>query len=101
MKNLEIDLEKFDYYAGKISSVAHTLRISIIEMLEPENTKLSVTEVYTKLRLDQATASHHLRILKDKGLLGSVRDGKNILYYLKKDELNKTLELAEKLAAIK
>ncbi|MDP4267569.1 MAG: metalloregulator ArsR/SmtB family transcription factor [Bacteroidota bacterium] len=85
-----------DNAANKLKAVAHPLRIAIIEMLEPEGTRLSVTEIDTRLRMDQATASHHLRILKDKGILGSIRSGKNIHYYLKLNVLLQILDCLEK-----
>ncbi|MCK4990973.1 MAG: helix-turn-helix transcriptional regulator, partial [Bacteroidales bacterium] len=40
------------------------------------------------LKIEQSTASHHLGILKDKGILASKRKGKNTLYYLKRKNLS-------------
>jgi DNA-binding transcriptional ArsR family regulator len=88
----KIDIEKLDNAANKLKAIAHPLRIAILEMLEPEGTRLSVTDIYTRLHMDQATASHHLRILKDRGILGSIRNGKNIHYYLKLNTLLQMLD---------
>ena len=43
---------------------------------------MSVTEVYQHLKIEQAIASHHLRILKSRNIVDLDRDGKNSLYYL-------------------
>jgi DNA-binding transcriptional ArsR family regulator len=45
--------------------------------------RLTVTEIYTRLKADQSAVSHHLSILRDKGILGTERKGKFIYYYLK------------------
>jgi ArsR family transcriptional regulator len=49
--------------------------------------KKSVTEIYEALKMEQAVASHHLSILKDKGILINNRDGKKMLYSLKDKNL--------------
>jgi DNA-binding transcriptional ArsR family regulator len=62
--------------------MAHPMRIAIIDLLT-DNKKLTVTEIYENLNIEQASASHHLNILKNKGILESKRDGKMIHYSLK------------------
>lgn len=63
-------------------AIAHPIRITIIDLLK-DNIKLSVTEIHRELGIEQAIASHHLRILKDKKILIADRDGKNTFYSLK------------------
>ncbi|MDX2285734.1 MAG: metalloregulator ArsR/SmtB family transcription factor [Bacteroidia bacterium] len=65
-----------------LKAIAHPARLSIIEMLE-NGKRLTVTEIYTRLKADQSAVSHHLSILRDKGILGTERKGKFIYYYLK------------------
>jgi DNA-binding transcriptional ArsR family regulator len=67
------------------------MRIAIIDLLT-ENKKLTVTEIYERLSIEQASASHHLNILKNKGLLESKRDGKMILYSLKTNVLANVID---------
>ena len=62
-----------------LRAIAHPKRLSIIKYLD-NGKKLSVTEIHTLLDIEQSTTSHHLGILKDKGVLGSIRDGKNSYY---------------------
>lgn len=84
IKNLDTDnLEKA---AEMLKAVAHPVRILIIGCLEPGKRK-SVTEIHKEIGIEQATASHHLGILKDKGVLGSKREGKNTFYFLKHEKI--------------
>lgn len=64
-----------------LRAIAHPLRLRIIELLF-ENKQLSVTEIHEALNVEQAVASHHLRILKNKKVVDLERDGKNSLYFL-------------------
>jgi len=57
-----------------------------------DGSKLTVTEIHEKLNLEQSTTSHHLGILKDKGVLCSKREGKNTYYFLKNEKLSSILE---------
>ncbi len=92
-----IDLEKLDVAASKLRAIAHPVRIAILGMLKEEE-KLSVTEIYTRLSIEQAAASHHLNILKGKGLLGSKRSGKKIFYSLKEENVNKLIDCVNQCA---
>ena len=91
MKKAHIDIEKLEKAASKLRAMAHPMRIAIVDLLTA-NKKLTVTEIYNKLSIEQATASHHLNILKNKGLLESKRDGKMILYSLKNDALTRLID---------
>lgn len=86
----ELSPESLEKAAGMLKAIAHPLRISIVGCLEDGN-KHTVTEIHTSLGIEQSTASHHLGILKDKGVLASVREGKNTLYYLKHENLKTVL----------
>lgn len=64
-----------------LRAIAHPQRLLIIEMLYAEKS-LTVTEIHERLGIEQAVASHHLRILKDRGVVQVRRDGKNSNYAL-------------------
>ena len=90
MKHLILDVEKLEMAASKLRAIAHPMRIAIIDLLN-EN-QLSVTEIYKQLNIEQAAASHHLNILKSKGVLSSRRDGKKIYYSLKNQTLTEIID---------
>jgi DNA-binding transcriptional ArsR family regulator len=78
-----------------LRAVAHPHRLLIIEMLYQQKS-MNVTEVYERLGIEQAVASHHLRILKDRGVVQVRRDGKNSNYSLTSDEFYKIIEVLGK-----
>ena len=90
MEKLTLDIEKLEMAASKLRAIAHPMRIAIIDLLN--ETQLSVTEIYNKLNIEQAAASHHLNILKSKGVLNSKRDGKKIYYSLKNQTLTEIID---------
>jgi DNA-binding transcriptional ArsR family regulator len=91
MAKLVLDVTKLEMAASKLRAIAHPMRIAIIDLLN-EKHKLSVTEIYNHLDIEQASASHHLNILKSKGILLSRRDGKKIFYSLKSVALTEIID---------
>ncbi len=91
----ELNIEKLELAANLLKAIAHPMRIAILKQLEG-GIKLTVTEIYESLGIEQAAASHHLGILKDKGVLCSKRDGKNTYYFLKHEMLSQILECINK-----
>ncbi|CAN5266432.1 N/A [soil metagenome] len=80
-----------------LRAVNHKLRKQVINLLE-ESKKLTVTEIYVKLRLEQSVASQHLAILRRAGVVKTTRDGKFIYYSLNKKRILEISELVEDLA---
>ncbi len=64
-----------------LRAINHKLRQGIIKLLE-EKDKMTVTEIYVKMRIEQSVASQHLAILRRADFVNTVRDGKNIYYTL-------------------
>jgi DNA-binding transcriptional ArsR family regulator len=95
MSYSELDVEKLTLATEMLKAIAHPLRISIVKYLDG-GVKLSVTEIHERLGIEQSTASHHLGILKNKGILSSKRDGKNTYYFLKHSVLTGILDCIEK-----
>ena len=92
---MEININKLETAASKLRAISHPLRIAIIELLSNKE-KLSVTEIYEALEIEQATASHHLNILKNKGILVSKREGKKIFYELQNIALTEIIECIDR-----
>lgn len=89
--DLQVNLESLERQAEMLKALAHPLRIAIISTLNTDK-MLSVSEIQHLLSIEQSVASHHLGILKTKGLLISQRDGKRILYGLKYEKLTQIIE---------
>ncbi len=69
-----------------LRAINHQLRQDMIMLLEEEG-RMTVTEIYIKLRLEQSVASQHLAILRRAGILNTERDGKFIYYTINKSRL--------------
>jgi len=91
----ELDIEKLTVATEMLKAIAHPMRIAIVSYLEGD-VKLTVTEIHERLGIEQSTTSHHLGILKSKGVLSSKRDGKNTYYFLKHPTLTNVLDCIEK-----
>ena len=96
----EINIEYEDLRSAVLvlRAVNHELRRQIIDLLEREE-KLTVTEIYIKLRIEQSVASQHLAILRKAGIVSPSRDGKFIYYRLEKERLAQIAELVTQLSS--
>lgn len=77
-----------------LRAVAHPHRLLIVDMLYRQKA-LNVTEMQERLGIEQAVVSHHLRILKDRGVVNMRRDGKNSYYSLTHEVFYKIVEVME------
>ncbi len=91
----ELTSEQIELVANMLKAIAHPTRISILNFLE-DGKKLTVSEIRDLLQIEQSTTSHHLGILKDKGVLLSKREGKNTYYSLRNVNLSSLVECVSK-----
>ncbi len=91
MKIKDLDANQLDRAASMLKAIAHPMRIAILNHLE-DGKRLTVTQIHNLLNIEQSTTSHHLGILKDKGVLASQREGKNTFYFLKHDSLRNIVD---------
>jgi len=87
MEFTELKAVEIERAATMLKAISHPMRLAILGYLSDGN-KLNVTEIHEMLGIEQSTASHHLGILKDKGILASERQGKHTHYYLKHKNLS-------------
>jgi len=77
-----------------LRALNHKLRQQILKLID-DHQKMTVTEIYVKLRLEQSVASQHLAILRRAGIVVTVREGKFIFYmvdYIRLDQVNQFVE---------
>jgi len=89
--SVSVDLYNVKKAAMVLRAINHKLRQQILKLID-ENGKMTVTEIYVKLRLEQSVASQHLAILRKAGFVKTERDGKFIYYSVsteRLEELNK------------
>ncbi len=83
----QLSVEQLEQAANMLKAIAHPMRVAILTFLEGGKI-LTVTEIHEMLGIEQSTTSHHLGILKDKGVLSSRREGKNTYYFLRHENLS-------------
>lgn len=79
-----------------LRSLNHKLRQQIIKLIH-ESEKLTVTEIYVKLRLEQSVASQHLAILRKAAIVSTKREGKFIYYTINTQRVEAIEEFVSKL----
>lgn len=89
---LHTDFEFLEEKAEMLRTLGHPIRLSIVELL-CQNEEQTVTELYTALEIEQAVASHHLRIMKNCNILKSSKSGKNAYYSLADSSIEKMFEI--------
>ncbi len=82
MKISDLSPKQLEQSANMLKAIAHPLRMALVACLE-DGKKLTVSQLHELLKIEQSTASHHLGILKDKGVLSSKRKGRYTYYSLK------------------
>lgn len=69
--------------AHLLRALADSHRLRIIAMLRQHRGTMTVNDIVDTLGyITQATVSHHLRVLRDAGLVDYRKDGLNIYYYV-------------------
>ncbi len=70
-----------------LKCICDETRFSILEMLQRQN-ELCVSDFVTALKKDQPLISHHLKILKQCGVLTSRENGKMIMYSISSKQIS-------------
>lgn len=89
---LSLNLLNIKKAALVLRAINHKLRQQILKQID-EHTRITVTELYVKLRLEQSVASQHLAILRRAGFVNTTREGKFIYYSVNHDRLKQVNEL--------
>ncbi|MEL6255216.1 MAG: metalloregulator ArsR/SmtB family transcription factor [Bacteroidota bacterium] len=78
--------------ASSLKAIAHPIRLAMIDLLK-DGRRMNVTQIYMALDLEQAVASQHLSILKDRGILASKRQGKHSYYFIRHSAISEVIGL--------
>jgi DNA-binding transcriptional ArsR family regulator len=77
-------------------AINHRLRLQIVRLLH-ENGRMTVTDIFVKLKLEQSVASQHLAILRKAGFVHALRNGKFIYYSVNYERINQVTETGKRL----
>ena len=93
---LKIDAIQLKKAALVFRAINHKLRQQIVKFIH-QHGKITVTQIYVKLRLEQSVASQHLAILRKAGFVTTERDGKFIYYSVDQNRLADVHKIAQEL----
>ena len=94
--DVKIDTIQLKKAALVFRAINHKLRQQIIKFIN-QHGKITVTQIYVKLRLEQSVASQHLAILRKAGFVTTERDGKFIYYSVNHNRIADVHKIAQDL----
>ena len=93
---VKVDILNTKKAALILRAINHKLRQQMLRLID-EHGKMTVTQLYLKLRLEQSVASQHLAILRKAALVKTVRNGKFIYYSINTKRLEEINEFVNNL----
>ena len=87
--DMKIDQTRFERAAEVLKTVAHPLRLRIVELLE--SGEKSVNELKDLLGVTQPLTSQHLLQMRMRGVLGSRREGTLVYYSIANPDVVKVI----------
>lgn len=97
-ENLKLDFLRLKKAAMILRALNHKLRQQLLKLID-ENQKITVTEIYVNLRLEQSVVSQHLAILRRAGIVITKREGKFIFYSLNYNRIKEINGFVEQLVS--
>ncbi len=95
---LKVNYHNLKKAALVLRALNHKLRQQMLTLIETED-KITVTEIYVRMRLEQSVASQHLAILRRAGIVSTQRDGKFIYYTVNYKRIDQITGVTESLVA--
>jgi ArsR family transcriptional regulator len=83
----DIDADQAERMATIAKALGDPTRMQLVDVLRKHAGKVCVCELVPLFDLSQPTVSHHLKILRDAGIVGSERKGLWAYYYVIPDSL--------------
>ncbi len=84
--------------ARLLKALADPTRLRILSLLSRHEGEVCVFEIVESFTLEQPTISHHLRILRDAGLVDCRKKGLWAYYYVRREALNRARDVIDGLA---
>jgi ArsR family transcriptional regulator, arsenate/arsenite/antimonite-responsive transcriptional repressor len=88
----EIAREQAERMAVIAKALADPVRMQLVDVLRKHAGKVCVCELVPLFELSQPTVSHHLKKLRDAGIVGSERESLWAYYYVKPEALEELSE---------
>ena len=72
--------------ATDFETLAHPVRLQLLDVLTRNEGRVCVCDLEAAVPVKQPTVSHHLRLLREAGLVESEKVGQWVYYRIKRDE---------------
>ncbi len=79
----DISLEGAERVSALAKAVADPVRVQLVDVLRRHAGKVCVCELIPLFDLSQPTVSHHLKVLREAGIVESERNGLWAYYYVR------------------
>ena len=96
MKDLLIKEDDLKQASKRFRAINHKLSTTIMQLIH-KNGRIKVQDIHHKLKIEQSVASQHLAVLRDAGLVLTIREGRFIYYSVNYGAVNKQHKFAIKL----
>jgi ArsR family transcriptional regulator, arsenate/arsenite/antimonite-responsive transcriptional repressor len=83
----EVERDQAVRVAAVAKALGDPVRLQLVDVLREHAGKVCVCELVPLFDLSQPTVSHHLKVLRDAGIVGSERQGLWAYYYVIPDAL--------------
>jgi ArsR family transcriptional regulator len=83
----DVEREQAERVAAIAKALSDPVRLQLVDVLRKHAGKVCVCELVPLFELSQPTVSHHLKVLRQAGLVGSERRGLWAYYYVIPDAL--------------
>jgi ArsR family transcriptional regulator len=78
----DVDREQAERVAMVAKALGDPIRLQLVDVLRKHAGKVCVCELVPLFDLSQPTVSHHLKVLREAGIVGSERRGLWAYYYV-------------------
>ena len=85
--SVQLDSAEAARLSDDLQILAHPVRLQILDLLARHAGQVCVCDLEGALPIKQPTVSHHLRLLREAGLIDSERHGLWAYYFVKRDAL--------------
>jgi ArsR family transcriptional regulator len=83
----DVDRDRAERMATIAKALGDPVRVQLVDVLRQNAGQVCVCELVPLFDLSQPTVSHHLKVLRDAGIVGSERRGLWAYYYVIPDAL--------------
>jgi ArsR family transcriptional regulator len=109
---LPLQQDELTHTVEVLKALAHPIRLGIVQLLADKRaqgvtdetccaaSEICVCKITELFHVSMATISHHLRLLREAGLVDSRRDGAWIYYSLRREQLRQVAEVLDQVALL-